>query len=92
MPELLDSMPERAARSKLDFSHWADGQAWKFVRGQDYDSSTATFRTNLRRWARDNGFQVELRPYPALDDEGHEIPLTKADATAIGVRFVPREG
>jgi hypothetical protein len=90
VPELLDSMPERAPRSKLDFSQWADGQAWKFVRGEDYDSSTATFRSNLRRWARDNGFQIELRPYPALDDAGCEIPLTKADATAVGVRFVAK--
>jgi len=92
VPELLENLPDRRSRSRLDFSQWADGQAWKFVRGEDYDSSSATFRTNLRRWARDHGYQVELRPYPALDEAGQEIPLAKEDAMAVGVRFVPREG
>jgi hypothetical protein len=89
VPELLrDGLPERSSRSKFDFSGWADGQAWKFVKGADYDSSTETFRANVKRWAKLNGYDVELRPYPATDQDGHEIPLVKADAEALGVRFV----
>jgi hypothetical protein len=89
MPELLnDGLPERAARSKFDFAKWADGQAWKFVKGQDYTSSTETFRYNVKRWAKAQGLEVELRPYPELDADGVEVPLTKADAIALGVRFV----
>jgi hypothetical protein len=89
MPELLsEGLPERSSRSKFDFAKWADGQAWKFVKGSDYDSSTETFRANVKRWAKLNGYQVELRPYPAIDRAGHEIPLVKSDAIAIGVRFV----
>lgn len=89
MPELLqDGLPARIARAKFDFAQWADGQAWKFVKGQDYDSATETFRTNVRKWAKANGLEVELRPYPAVDDRGEEIPLTKEDAIALGVRFV----
>jgi hypothetical protein len=88
MPELLtDGLPERVTRSKFDFSRWADGRAWKFVRGEDYDSSTETFRYNVKRWARDNGYEVELRPFPALDQDGHELPVTKADPVALGVKF-----
>lgn len=88
MPELLaDGLPERASRSKFDFSRWADGQAWKFVKGEDYDSTTETFRSNVRRWARDNGLEVDLRPFPAVDREGKELPLTKADPLALGVVF-----
>lgn len=89
MPELLqDGLPGRSTRTKFDFSEWADGQAWKFVKGDDYESSTETFRTNVRKWAKANGFGVELRPYPVLDADGQEVPLTKADAVALGVKFV----
>jgi hypothetical protein len=89
MPELLtEGLPERSTRSKFDFSEWADGQAWKFVKGSDYDSSTETFRANVKRWAKVNGYEVEVRPYLALDRAGREIPLVKSDAIALGVRFV----
>ena len=88
MPELLpEGLPDRVNRSKFDFSKWTDGQAWKFVKGDDYDSSTETFRANVKRWAKLNDLDVELRPYPATDPDGREIPLVKADAVALGVRF-----
>ena len=93
MPELLpEGLPDKASRSKFDFAEWTDGQAWKFVKGSDYDSSTETFRANVKRWAKQNGYDVELRPYPALDRAGREIPLIKADGIALGVRFVQNEG
>lgn len=89
MPELLnDGLPERSARTKFDFAKWADGQAWKFVKGEDYTSSTETFRYNVKRWAKAQGIEVELRPFPELDRDGNEVPLMKADAVALGVRFV----
>jgi hypothetical protein len=88
MPELLpQGLPERASRSKFDFSQWADGQAWKFAKSTDYDSSTETFRANVKRWAKLNGFEVELRPFLAVDGDGQELPLVKADAIGLGVRF-----
>jgi hypothetical protein len=93
MPELLtEGLPEKASRSKFDFAQWADGQAWKFVKGSDYDSSTETFRANVKRWAKQNGYEVELRPYPAVDRAGREIPLIKSDGIALGIRFVRRSG
>jgi hypothetical protein len=88
MPELLnDGLPERKSRSRFDFSRWADGQAWKFVRGEDYESSTETFRANVRRWAAEHGYEVVLRAYPAMDRNGAELPVTKADPLALGVVF-----
>lgn len=90
MPELLpEGFPDRAGRSKFDFSKWADGRSWKFVKGTDYDSSTETFRTNVRRWAKLNDYEVELRPYPAQDREGRAVPLIKTDAIGLGVKFTP---
>jgi hypothetical protein len=88
MPQLLaEGLPERRSRSKFDFSQWANGQAWKFVKGEDYDSSTETFRYNVKRWAREHGYEVELRSYPALDREGREVPASKSDPIALGVVF-----
>jgi hypothetical protein len=88
MPELLpDGLPQPRVRSKYDFSEWADGQTWKFVRGADYDSSTATFRSNVRRWAKAHGFAVECRPYPAEDGDGRVLAATKSDPVALAVRF-----
>lgn len=84
---LQDGLPDRSSRTKFDFSEWADGEAWKFVKGQDYDSSTESFRYNVRRWAKANGFEVECRPYPALGADGKDLPITKTDPIALGVRF-----
>lgn len=89
MPELLaDGLPERTRRSRFDFTEWCDEQAWKFVKGSDYSSSTETFRSNVKRWAKENGYEVELRPYLASDKAGNEIPASKVDPVALGVRFV----
>lgn len=88
MPELLEEgLPERISLSKFDFTDWTDGRAWKFVKGKDYDSSTETFRTNVKRWAREHGYEVELRPYPAVDRDGKPIPVTKKDPVGLGVQF-----
>lgn len=93
MPELLENgFPERTRRSRFEFEQWADGRAWKFVRGEDYDSTTDTFRSNVRRWARARGLEVEVRPFLALDADGNEIPATKADPVALGVRFLVDRG
>jgi len=91
VPELLaEGLPERRTRSRFDFAEWADGQAWKFVRGRDYDSSTGTFRYNVKRWAKAHRVEVELQPFPALGPDGEEIPVTKEDPIALGVRFIIR--
>ena len=88
MPELLkQGLPAKSSRSKFDFTEWADGRSWKFIKGDDYESATETFRLNVRKWARLNGFEVEFRPFPALDGDGRELPVTKTDAVALGVRF-----
>jgi hypothetical protein len=88
MPELLpDGLPDRPGRSRVDFSQWADGQAWQFVRGEDYLSTTESFRYLIRRWAKANGFAVATQPLPATDSEGQPIPISKAEPVGLGVRF-----
>jgi hypothetical protein len=88
MPEVLpDGLPERASASRFDFSQWADGQAWKFVRGEDYSTATETFRYNVKRWARKHGYEVQTRPLPALDEHGRPLAAAKAEPVALAVRF-----
>jgi hypothetical protein len=92
LPQLLpNGLPESASRARFDFTEWADGQAWKFMRGEDYTSSTETFRYNVRRWAKAKGYEVETRPLPATDERGRPIPATKAEPVGLAVRFTPRE-
>lgn len=91
MPELLDEgLPAPASRSRFEFTQWADGRAWRFVKGDDYDSTTDTFRSHVKRWAKRNGYEVELRTYPALDEQGNLLPATKADPIALGVQFTAK--
>ncbi len=93
MPEVLHSgLPEPRSRSKFDFSEWADGQAWKFVKGKDYESSSETFRYNVKRWAKANGYEVECRYFLVLDKRRRELPASKADPIALGVRFYRPNG
>jgi len=88
MPELLpDGLPDRPGRSGIDFSQWADGQAWQFVRGEDYTSTTESFRYLVRRWAKANGFSAETRPLPASDADGEPIPVSKQEPVGLAVRF-----
>jgi hypothetical protein len=88
MPKLLeDGLPERVSRSKFDLTRWVDGQAWEFVKGEDYQSSTETFRGNVKSWAKQRGLQVELRSIPARDGDGKPLPLTKADPLGLAIRF-----
>ncbi len=90
MPQLLpNGLPERARRSRFDFSEWADGQAWKFLRGEDYDSSTDSFRYNVKRWAAAHSYEAETRPLPATDERGRPLPAAKADPVGLAVRFTP---
>jgi hypothetical protein len=88
MPQLLpDGLPDRASRSRFDFSEWADGQAWRFVRGEDYESSTETFRYNVKRWAKAHGYTVQTQPMPALDAKGRPLPATKSEPIGLAVCF-----
>ena len=88
MPQILDDgLPEPRSRSKFDFTEWADGQAWKFVKGKDYESSTETFRSNVKRWAKSHGYDVDCRYFAARDKRGRELPANKSDPVALGVRF-----
>ena len=93
MPELIpDGLPEEASRSRFDFSEWADGQAWRFVRGKDYKSRTSSFRHNVRRWAKSHGYVAETRPLLATDRNGRPVPLSKGEPAGLAVRFVPIRG
>lgn len=88
MPQLMpEGLPDRTSWSRYDFTEWTDGEAWQFVRGEDYESSTDTFRYNVKRWAKANGFEVTIRSIPATDERGRPLPLSKADAIGLGVSF-----
>jgi hypothetical protein len=90
MPKLLpDGFPEPATRSRFDFTEWANGEVWSFIRGEDYTSSTDSFRYNVKRWAKARGYAAELQTIAATDERGHALPATKAEPVGVAVRFQP---
>jgi hypothetical protein len=93
MPQLLpDGLPEAPGRSRFNFSRWADGQAWQFSRGEDYETNTESFRYAARRWAKANGYVAETRPLPATDEAGLPVPISKAEPVGLAIRFVAGGG
>lgn len=92
MPQLLpDGLPDRDSRSRFDFSDWADGRAWKFLRGEDYATSTATFRSNVKRWAKAHDYTVKTRPLPATDERGRPLAAAQAEPVGLAVCFTRGE-
>ena len=90
MPKLLtDGFPEPVTRSRFDFAEWANGEVWSFERGEDYTTSTESFRYNVRRWAKAHGYAAELQTIAATDERGHALPATKADPVGVAVRLQP---
>jgi hypothetical protein len=87
-----DGLPDRISRSRYDFAQWADGKAWKFVRGEDYESTTESFRYNVKRWAKAHGYEATVRTLPATDGRGQPLPSSKADPVGLGVCFTPIPG
>ena len=66
-----------------------DLATWKLQlpEGEGEKPAPGPSRANVRRWAAENGYEVALRAYPAVDREGSELPVTKADPLALGVVF-----
>jgi hypothetical protein len=90
MPQMMpEGLPDRTSWSRYDFSQWADGKAWKFVRGEDYESSTESFRYNVKRWAKSHGFDAAVRTLPATDEGGRPLPASKSEPIGLGVCFTP---
>lgn len=93
MPQMMpEGLPDRTSWSRYDFSQWADGKAWKFVHGEDYESSTESFRYNVRRWAKAHGFEATVRALPATDENGRPLPASKSEPVGLGVCFTPVNG
>lgn len=70
MPQLIATMPEKLRPSALDgikkypdalIQEWCDGQARKFVQGEDFQNKPSNFASYLRRRALQIGFTSTSR-------------------------------
>lgn len=60
--------PRRGARAVYPWNEWTDGEWWILTRGTDYTTTTRTFQTVARNYARRHGFTLETqRTEPGTD-------------------------
>lgn len=63
------------ARATYPWVSWTDSEWWRLYQGVDYTTTTATFRTVARNWAKRNGYKLASQQTP----DGILIQLTKKD-------------
>lgn len=61
------------ARATYPWGSWSDGEWWRLREGADYATTTTTFQSVARSWARRNCFRLETQ----LTEDGTFIRLTK---------------
>ena len=59
--------------SKYPWEKWSDGSIWRCVRGQDYTSSSASFRQLISQTAKDLGKKARTKVELAKDEDGKEM-------------------
>lgn len=68
--------PKSGARSVYPWNDWTDGEWWRLKQGADYPTSTPTFQSVARNYARRNGFKLTTQ----LADDGTFIKFTRKEA------------
>lgn len=47
--------------SRYGFMKYADGATWVLTKGEDYESKGETVLANARRWAREEGLELDYK-------------------------------
>lgn len=74
MPEIIEDMPDygplrgSGARPTEDYATILDGQARRFYRGQDYQTTSDAYARKVRRYANRHGISVQVRLAPGHVD------------------------
>jgi hypothetical protein len=61
------------ARATYPWSTWTDGEWWRLREGDDYVTTTTTFQSVARTYARRNGFKLETQ----LTEDGTFLRFTR---------------
>jgi hypothetical protein len=77
MARRLDAFPAPTG-TRYPWSEWLDGSVWELVRGADFDSKTATFRTNVQTQAKKRGGRARSK---AVTADGREAVVIQFERT-----------
>lgn len=61
--------------SKYGFMKYADGATWVLVKGDDYDVSGQTVLANARKWAREEGLELDDKLVEAAPRQPEQVAL-----------------
>lgn len=53
--------PKPGARAVYPWTDWTDGEWWVLTRNTDYTTTTKTFQSVARNYARRHGFKLETQ-------------------------------
>jgi hypothetical protein len=69
--------------SKYGFTKYADGATWLLSRGEDYDVSGESILANARKWAREEGLDLDYKLIKAASREPEQVAVRFRRQTAI---------
>jgi len=61
--------------SKYDFSKYADGATWVLTQNEDYTVNGASILANARKWARDEGLELDYKLMKAAARDPEKVAL-----------------
>ncbi len=61
--------------SRYGFTKFNDGATWLLSKGEDYSVSGETLLANARRWARDEGLEVDYKLIEAGPREPEQVAV-----------------
>ena len=75
-PEVLSEFPGAGRPRKYDWDVWLDGQVRKLIKGEHFDTSTASIRATASNAAKKAG--KRLRTKAMVEDGGTEVLIIQA--------------
>lgn len=61
--------------SKYGFMKFADGATWVLTKGEDYESKGETVLSNARKWAREEGLDLDYKLIEAAPRQPEQVAL-----------------
>jgi hypothetical protein len=61
--------------SKYGFMKYADGATWVLVKGEDYAVSSSTVRANARKWASEEGLDLDYKVIEETAEQPEQVAL-----------------
>lgn len=69
--------------SKYGFTRYSDGATWVLTKGDDYQVSGDAILANARKWARDEGLELDYKLIKAAQRDPEQVAVRFRKPTGI---------